>query len=124
MYKIKKEFHFSAAHQLHGLPEEHPCSRLHGHNYIIIIELSSPVLNNVGFVKDYRALDPIKRWIDDNLDHQNLNEVLGFNPTAEKIAEYLYYRVLNLCDLSSEVYTKLQSVTVKETEKTAATYEQ
>ncbi|HUM68046.1 MAG TPA: 6-carboxytetrahydropterin synthase, partial [Chloroflexota bacterium] len=33
MYTISKQFHFSASHQLNGLPLEHQCARLHGHNY-------------------------------------------------------------------------------------------
>jgi len=90
MFTITKEFTFSASHQLDGLPEEHPCSRLHGHNYVIKVELKNAVLNNVGFVYDYRGMDIIKKWIDDNLDHKHLNHVLDFNPTAENMAEYFY----------------------------------
>lgn len=33
MTDIAKGFHFSASHQLYRLPEEHPCARMHGHNY-------------------------------------------------------------------------------------------
>lgn len=39
MFRITKEFHFSASHQLTGLPEDHQCARLHGHNYIVEVEL-------------------------------------------------------------------------------------
>ena len=90
MYTISKMFAFSASHQLHGLPLEHPCSRLHGHNYEIIVELRADTLNNVGFVKDYRELDGLKIYIDDVLDHRDLNNVLHFNPTAENIARHLF----------------------------------
>ena len=41
MYRISKEFHFSASHQLIGLPEDHQCARLHGHNYIVVVELTA-----------------------------------------------------------------------------------
>ena len=45
MYRITKEFHFSASHQLSHLPDDHQCARLHGHNYIVVVELASASLN-------------------------------------------------------------------------------
>ena len=39
MFKISKEFYFSAAHALFGLPDDHPCTRLHGHNYVVTVHL-------------------------------------------------------------------------------------
>ena len=78
MFRISKEFHFSASHQLHGLPEGHQCARLHGHNYIIRVTLASETLNEVGFVQDYGDLKPIGKWIDETLDHiwDNLGQYL------------------------------------------------
>ena len=55
MFRITKEFHFSASHQLKGLPAEHQCARLHGHNYVVEVELSAETLNEHGFVRDYPA---------------------------------------------------------------------
>ena len=118
MYKISKEFHFSASHRLEGLPEEHPCSRLHGHNYIVKIELRNAVLNSVGFVVDYRELDSIKTWIDNTLDHKHLNDVLHFNPTAEKMAEYFYDIFKNKLGI-----WQITAVEISETPKTNARYE-
>lgn len=115
MYKITKEFAFSASHQLNGLPETHPCSRMHGHNYIIRVELKSETLNDVGFVVDYRALDDIKKFIDDVLDHQHLNDVLPFNPTAENMAKYFY-------EYFNHLHSEVSAVEVCETPKTNARY--
>ena len=103
MYTITKEFSFSASHQLTDLPEEHPCSNLHGHNYVIKVELKNAVLNGVGFVYDYRGLDIIKKWIDEHLDHQHLNHVLDFNPTAENMAKDIYDHVKKLINTLSKV---------------------
>jgi len=115
MYKIRKEFHFSASHILNGLPADHPCSRLHGHNYIITVELSSSILNDVGFVTDYRALEPIKKWIDEKWDHRHLNDTMTVNPTAENIAKVVFLQF-------TAQFPQLSSVSVKETEKTEAIY--
>ena len=120
MYTISKQFAFSAAHQLHGLPKDHPCSNLHGHNYVVIVELQSTYLNKVGFILDYRALSPIKEYIDEQLDHRNLNDVLLFNPTAELMAEYFYHEFRKLFELPERNF--ISAVSVQETPKTIATY--
>lgn len=116
MYKISKEFAFSASHILEGLHEYHPCSRLHGHNYLVRVHLKAKELNKVGFIKDYRELDFIKKYIDDTLDHRHLNDIVPFNPTAENLAKYLY-------DIFSKEAPEIYAVEVSETPKTTAIYE-
>ena len=116
MYTIRKEFHFSASHQLKGLPNTHPCARLHGHNYIVIVELSSKEVNNVGFVRDYGDLSLVKHFLDKTWDHKHLNDVLPMNPTAENMAKLLY-------DLLKESIPEITAVEVLETPKTKARYE-
>ncbi|MDR1092277.1 MAG: 6-carboxytetrahydropterin synthase QueD [Prevotella sp.] len=116
MYKISKQFSFSASHILEGLPQEHPCSRLHGHNYVITVHLRADQLNNTGFVKDYRELDNVKKYIDEKLDHRHLNDIFSFNPTAENIARHLY-------DVFKKDIRELYAVEVSETPKTTAVYE-
>lgn len=116
MYKISKQFAFSASHILEGLPADHPCTRLHGHNYVITVHLKSLDLNEIGFVKDYRQLDAVKEYIDNTLDHRHLNDVFSFNPTAENVAKYLY-------DLFRKDIEELYAVEVSETPKTSAIYE-
>lgn len=116
MFRISKEFHFSASHQLKGLPEDHPCARLHGHNYIVVVELESENLNQVGFVRDYRELGPLKKYIDDELDHRHLNDILGDDQvTAELLAKYLY-------DWCKARWPETSAVRVSETPKTWAEY--
>jgi len=46
MYTISKQFTFSASHQLLNLCDSHPCYRLHGHNYIVEVELQASELNS------------------------------------------------------------------------------
>lgn len=117
MYRISKSFMISAAHRLNHLPETHPCTRVHGHDYQVTIFLQSEKLNTpVGFVKDYRELDEFKRWLNNNFDHQFLNDRLpkAMNPSAENMAKYFY----------DEWKDKLPlwGVEVKETPKTSALY--
>lgn len=116
MYTISKEYHFSASHILHGLADDHPCSRLHGHNYVIEVELRSETLNEVGFVRDYRELDALKTYIDGKLDHRHLNDVLGDdNTTAELLAKHLY-------DWCVAKWSETTAVRVRETPKSCAEY--
>ncbi len=116
MYRICKEFHFSASHQLKQLPDDHPCARFHGHNYVVSVELASESLNSVGFVRDYRELGALKSLIDDTLDHRHLNEVLGDDGvTAEQIARYFY-------DWCHARWPETVAVRVSETPKTWAEY--
>jgi 6-pyruvoyltetrahydropterin/6-carboxytetrahydropterin synthase len=117
MYSISKEFHFSSSHILVGLKAGHPCERLHGHNYVVSFHFKSEQLNEVGFVIDYRDLEPIKKYLDDVFDHHHLNEVmLGISPTAENIAKFLY-------DIFQLQFPLLFKVEVSETPKTIAFYE-
>lgn len=117
MFTISKRFDFSAAHHLNGLPSDHPCLRAHGHNYSVTMVLESTLLDPVGFVMDYRALDSFKRWIDEGVDHRDLNEVFApMNPTAENLARHFFERARSLFG------PVVCSVSVKETEKTLAEY--
>ncbi|WP_198586198.1 6-carboxytetrahydropterin synthase QueD [Roseovarius salinarum] len=116
MYRIAKEFHFSASHQLKQVPAEHQCARLHGHNYVVTVELASDVLDAQGFVRDYLDLAPLKRYIDDALDHRHLNDVLGDDcVTAEQMARHFY-------DWCHARWPETVAVRVSETPKTWAEY--
>lgn len=116
MFRITKEFHFSASHQLMGLSDDHPCARLHGHNYIVEVELQAEALNSVGFVRDYHELAPLKAYIDDKLDHRHLNDVLGDDSvTAERMAKHLF-------DWSKSRWHEVSAVRISETPKTWAEY--
>ena len=116
MYKISKQFAFSASHILEGLPEGHPCGRLHGHNYVVTVHLRSNTLDEHGFVIDYRNLSFIKEYIDENLDHRHLNDIFSVNPTAENLAKQLY-------DLFSKMESSICAIEISETPKTNAIYE-
>ena len=116
MFRITKDYHFSSSHQLYGLAEGHPCGRLHGHNYIVQIELSGDTLNEHGFIRDYRELDDLKRYIDDSIDHRHLNDIFGDDcVTAEHLAKHFY-------EWCKERWPEVTAARVSETPKTWAEY--
>lgn len=84
-YNVTKTTEISVAHQLSHLPPENPCSRLHGHNLVISITISSERLDNDGMVVDFGL---IAAWIR-RCDHRNLNEF--FQPaTSEMFCQWLW----------------------------------
>jgi len=91
MYYITKQLEISASHRL-ALDYESKCSALHGHNWIVTVYCKARELNANGMVTDFSH---IKSVISERLDHQCLNDVLPFNPTAENIARYLCENIEN-----------------------------
>lgn len=120
MYRIWKEFSFEAAHHLDGLPEGHKCSGVHGHSYTVRVELASPELDAHGFVADFGELEPLRGHIRAEMDHRDLNEALGFQPSCERIARHLYEWCRgNLAVTARALVTAVQ---VSETRSTCAEY--
>ena len=91
MYYISKRIEIAFAHQLH-LNYESKCQRLHGHNGIVTIYCCAEQLDENGMVIDFTK---VKRLIQDRLDHQCLNELFDFNPTAENLARWIATEVPN-----------------------------
>ena len=85
MYQVKKRLEISACHHL-ALDYPSKCANVHGHNWIITVHCQAEQLNANGMVEDFTA---IKQRITQRLDHQDLNAVLPFNPTAENIARWI-----------------------------------
>ena len=124
MFTITKQFEFSASHQLEHLinpawpeddPRQHPCSRDHGHNYIVEVELQADLLDSRGFVVDYGELRHFKNYIDEVFDHRRINDVLSGYATAENLALYFYGWCVTR-------WPQTVAVRVSETPKTWAEY--
>ena len=109
MYYVKKTIEDSASHSL-KLSYESKCENLHGHNWIIEIYMKSKELNQDGMVMDFTH---IKEKIKSKLDHQNLNDVLNFNTTAENIAKWI----------ADQLGEKCYKVSVQESQDNIAIYE-
>ena len=94
MYTICKQFRFEAAHHLKGLPDGHKCGRPHGHSYKVELTLQSGTVDDIGFVIDFGDLKPFKDYIDTELDHQDLNQAVDFQTSAELLARHLFHVAL------------------------------
>lgn len=123
MIRLTKQWTFEAAHQLTTLPEDHPCSRLHGHSYTVTVELqgNDGDLNEHGMLVDYKVLDmTVGAWIKDYLDHEFLNELFDQPTTAELLSKGIFDYIRQTWAWGKY----LRSVTLNETgtRKTSATY--
>lgn len=119
-YTIAKRFEFSASHVLTLVPEHHKCRRLHGHNYELEVICGADDLDERAMVVDYFDLDPVKRFIEDTVDHRHLNDVVPGEPTAERLAAWLFESLTGVLDPG--VAARLIAVRVHETPKTWAEY--
>ena len=119
MFKVNKRVSISASHQLE-LPYESACSNLHGHNWIINVEVLATALDKYGMVIDFSAIDSIVTL----LDHDHINDRLIGNPTAENIAHWVAHKINELIkeDRGSNDYCWVSEVTVQETEGNIATW--
>jgi 6-pyruvoyltetrahydropterin/6-carboxytetrahydropterin synthase len=120
MFTITKRFAFSASHELSALAPDHPCARLHGHNYEVEVVSQADEVDERGFVHDYRDFDGLKRFLDECVDHRHLNDVMPGHPSAERLARWLYEWCA--AHLAPEAAARLVAVRVSETPRTWAEY--
>lgn len=112
MYQLLVKRKFDAAHYLPGY--DGACAKLHGHTWRVEVVLQGLTLNDIGLLVDFKE---IKQQLDHILpDHTCLNEEFFFQPTAERIAEYIYN------ELEIPEGCQLVSVTVWESEDCGARY--
>ena len=99
------KFSINAARRLPNLPAEHPCSRLHGHTFLIELHVSGEVDRSSGWVIDFSDLDAPADAVKSALEHRYLNEIDGLsNPTSEHLAIWIWDKVaVAICGLSKVV---------------------
>jgi len=90
MYKARVEAEFSAAHFLSHYRGK--CENLHGHNYKVRLWVKGAQLDEGGMLADFSLLKKALKAAIEPLDHTNLNdmEIFKNDPSAERIARYLF----------------------------------
>ena len=122
MQVIGKKFTFAASHQLwrddwdvnKNREVFGKCSRLHGHNYYVEIEVTGEVDIVDGMIMNYYAIGNVIT----KLDHRHLNEMMELLPTAENLSVYIAQQVENEAHGRAQVLR----VMVKETDSSFAVY--
>ena len=93
MYHARVEAEFSAAHFLSHYRGK--CEKLHGHNYRVRLWVRGAELDEGGMLVDFSLLKKALKEAFVSLDHSNLNDVEIFknDPSAERIARFIFDRV-------------------------------
>ncbi len=120
MYTARVEEWFAAAHFLENFHGK--CENLHGHNYKVRVTVEGTSLDKGGMLCDFGILKKGLKEVFKELDHSNLNDLPFFsdgNPSAERIAEYIFQALKKLLIISP---AELSLVEVFETEKHVASY--
>ena len=121
-YTMKIVTDFAAAHWLRDY--DGPCSRLHGHNWKVEVQVNASSLDKVGMGIDFTDIKAVTREVIGALDHRNLNEIPPFdqiNPTAENISAFLYQQLGQRLNTER---VKIAAVTLWETERACVTYQE
>lgn len=82
---VTKAFTFDSAHFLEGY--EGACANLHGHTYKCEVTVVGP-RDSLGMIIDFKDLKQlIQRNVMQKFDHKCVNDIVGYNPTAENMVE-------------------------------------
>ncbi|HAH63403.1 MAG TPA: 6-carboxytetrahydropterin synthase QueD [Treponema sp.] len=130
MYEVRVEAEFAAAHFLRDYDGK--CENLHGHNYKVFAHVKGASLDGGGMLLDFSKLKNALRSVCKTLDHTNLNDMDVFdqNPSAERIAKYVYDALIaemqhtgtDLTYASDKKNAALSAVDVFETDTSRARY--
>jgi 6-pyruvoyltetrahydropterin/6-carboxytetrahydropterin synthase len=119
-YTLKVLTEFASAHTLTGYPGA--CSRMHGHNWKVEVEVIAGTLDQTGMALDFKRIKQAANEVGNKLDHQYLNDIPPFNqlnPTAENIAAWFFQELSH--NLNTE-HAKVHSVTLWETDRACVKY--
>jgi 6-pyruvoyltetrahydropterin/6-carboxytetrahydropterin synthase len=109
-------YHIEAARRLPGLPESHPCSRVHGHSFRVELYVSGPVNADTGWVIDFAELDAAFAPTKAQIDHRYLNDIPGLeNPTSERLAQWIWQKL-------KPAVPGLSKIVVQETQQSGCVY--
>jgi 6-pyruvoyltetrahydropterin/6-carboxytetrahydropterin synthase len=123
MYNARVEDEFSAAHFLSHYKGK--CEKLHGHNYLVRLWVRGEDLDEGGMLADFSLLKKVLKEVLAPLDHSNLNEMEIFqnDPSAERIAKFVFDRVKEKLPEHGIESSLLWAVDVFENARSMARYE-
>ena len=110
MFEVRVTADFAAAHFLKDYNGK--CENLHGHNYKVYAHVRGNKLNEGGMLLDFAKLKSALRLVCKNLDHTNLNDFDYFeqNPSAERIAKYIYEQIILSNPIFKSIFPVLESI--------------
>lgn len=83
---IHANLRFSAAHMI---PEHESCGCIHGHSYIVDVQVEGERSGKFGFVADFKEVKGVVRDISSTLDHKVLiplqNNLITFKSTEDSV---------------------------------------
>jgi 6-pyruvoyltetrahydropterin/6-carboxytetrahydropterin synthase len=114
--QVWRRYRCQCAHWLPGVPAGHPCGRLHGHGFEVVVQARSDRdADSPGAA--LARLDAAWAPLHAQLDHVCLNDLPGLdNPTSERLASWLWDRV-------SRDLPGLSGLTVHETASSGAHFD-
>ncbi len=119
-YTLKILADFASAHTLRDYPGD--CSRMHGHNWKVEVEVTATALNEYEMGMDFKTIKTATRELAKTPDHRYLNDIPPFdvrNPTAENIAQYFYQHLRDTLNINT---ARVSAVTLWETERACVRY--
>jgi len=89
MWYISKEIQLDSAHKLEGHPK---CGNIHGHTYMVEIDIKGDKLNAEGMLVDFGVIkEKLSKY-----DHCLLNDRIK-KPTAERLALVFWEEIQEYC---------------------------
>ncbi len=112
MIILSRRYEMEVAHHLnYGVPDSHPCRRLHGHRYILVVRIAGEPAED-GMLVEYAFIDAAIRPVVKLVDHHDLNTLVdrcstkeaaavSLNPTVELLAQWFARRLELLASVRS-----------------------
>ena len=90
---------FSSAHFLEHYKGK--CEKMHGHTFKIEVHFEVDKLDDSGIAIDFTIL---KKYLKSILpDHEVLNEIYDFSPSAENLSEFFYNKIKDSFPVTSVI---------------------
>lgn len=87
---IWKRFRFEAAHRLPNVEDGHPCGRMHGHGFEVILHADQD-LGQSDMGVDFDHLEELWNPLHEQFHYGCLNDIPGLeNPTSEMLAAWIW----------------------------------